>query len=69
MILEIDCPRCNGGTLKVNVPSGYKVITDGRPSKLPLKKICKNCNRGIKYTVVKEADYETMLAYVQKKDN
>ena len=69
MIVEFDCPLCNGGKLKLNIANGYKVITDGRPSKLPLKKRCKNCNRNIKYIVARDEDYNEVLAMVQRKDN
>ena len=63
----IDCPLCNGGKLKIDIANGYRIITDGRPSKLPLKKRCKVCNRNVKYIVVLEQDYEKMLAFVQEK--
>lgn len=68
MVKLVDCPRCNGGKLKINTANGYRIITDGRPGKMPLKIVCKNCNRGIKYIVVKEEDYDKMLAYVQSED-
>lgn len=68
MVKIIDCPRCNGGKLKINIANGYKVITNGRPSKMPLKIVCKTCNRVIKHIVVREEDYDTMLAWVQKDD-
>ena len=63
----IDCPLCNGGKLKIDIANGYRIITDGRPSKLPLKKRCKVCNRNVKYIVVLESDYDRMLAWVQEK--
>ena len=63
----IDCPLCNGGKLKIDIANGYRIITDGRPSKLPLKKRCKVCNRNVKYIVVLESDYDKMLAWVQEK--
>lgn len=63
----IDCPLCNGGELKIDIANGYCIITDGRPSKLPLKKRCKFCNRNVKYIVVLDSDYEKMLAWVQEK--
>lgn len=67
MVQIVDCPRCNGGKLNINIANGYKVITDGRPSKLPLKIACKTCNRIIKYIVVRDEDYDKMLAFVQAK--
>ena len=67
MVTLVDCPRCYGGILKINIANGYKVITDGRPSKMPLKTVCKNCNRNIKYIVVRDEDYEKTLAFVQQK--
>ena len=67
MVKIIDCPRCNGGKLKIDIANGYKVITDGRPSRLPLKTVCKTCNRNIKYIVVRDEDYERTLAFVQEK--
>jgi hypothetical protein len=63
----IDCPLCNGGKLNIDIANGYRIITDGRPSKLPLKKRCKVCNRNVKYTVVRNEDYEATLAWVQEK--
>jgi hypothetical protein len=63
----IDCPLCNGGKLNIDIANGYRIITDGRPSKLPLKKRCKVCNRNVKYIVVLESDYDKMLAFVQDK--
>lgn len=68
MYKVIDCPCCKGGTLKIELPNGYKVIFDGYFKKLPLKKKCKVCNRDIKYIVVHEDNYEEMLAFVQRKD-
>jgi hypothetical protein len=68
MFKVIDCPCCEGGTLKIEIPNGYKIIVDGYFRKLPLKKKCKICNRDIRYTVVHENDYERMVAYVQTKD-
>lgn len=67
MVTIIDCPLCNGGKLKIDIPNGCLIITDGRPSKLPLKKRCKICNRNVKYIVVKEKEYDNMLQYVQEK--
>jgi hypothetical protein len=32
-----------------------------------LKKRCKVCNRNVKYTVVRDEDYEATLAWVQEK--
>lgn len=63
----IDCPLCNGGQLHIDTASGYSIITDGRPSKLPLKKRCPVCNRNVKYAVVRDEDYEKTLAWVQAK--
>ena len=63
----IDCPLCNGGKLNIDIANGYRIITDARPSKLPLKKRCKVCNRNVKYTVVRDEDYEATLAWVQEK--
>lgn len=63
----IDCPLCNGGQLQLDIAKGYKIITDGRPSKLPLKKKCKLCNRIVKYTVVREEDFDKTLVWVQSK--
>jgi hypothetical protein len=67
MVKVIDCPLCNGGKLNINIADGYKIITDGYVSKLPLKKQCKNCNRNVKYLVVHENDYQKMLEFVQSK--
>lgn len=67
MVKIVDCPLCNGGKLNISVANGYKIIIDGYVSKLPLKKKCKNCNRNVKYLVVKDEDYEKMLKYVQEK--
>lgn len=67
MVKIIDCPLCNGGKLKIDIANGYKVITDGFVSKLPLKKRCNICNRNVKYIVVRDKDYETTLRWVQEK--
>ena len=67
MVKIIDCPLCNGGKLSIDIADGYKIITDGYFSKLPLKKYCKNCNRNVKYLVVHENDYQKMLEFVQSK--
>ncbi len=67
MVKIVDCPLCNGGKLNISVANGYKIITDGYVSKLPLKKKCKICNRNVKYLVVKDEDYDKMLQYVQQK--
>ncbi len=64
----IDCPLCNDGKLNIDIANGYRIITDGRPSKLPLKKRCKVCNRNVKYIVVLGSDYDRMLAWVQEKE-
>jgi hypothetical protein len=67
MVKIIDCPLCNGGKLKIDIANGYKVITDGFVSKLPLKKRCSICNRNVKYIVVRDEDYENTLKWVQQK--
>ena len=67
MMKIVDCPLCNGGKLNIDIANGYKIITDGRPSHLPLKKRCKTCNRNVKYVVVRNEDYEKTLAWVQEK--
>ena len=64
MVKIIDCPLCNGGKLNIDIANGYKIITSGYVSKLPLKKRCKVCNRNVKYAVVREADYEKTLEWV-----
>ena len=53
MIVEIACPLCNGGKLKINISNGYEVVTSGALSQLPCVCVCKNCNRKVKYNVVK----------------
>ena len=67
MVKTIDCPLCNGGTLNIDIANGFRIITNGYVSKLPLKKRCKTCNRDVKYLVVRESDYEKMLEFVQTK--
>ena len=67
MVKIIDCPLCNGGKLNIDIANGYKIIISGYVSKLPLKKRCKTCNRNVKYAVVREADYEKTLAWVNTK--
>lgn len=54
MVKIIDCPRCNGGKLKIEVANGYAIRTSGALSELPCIVYCKNCNRKIKYIVEKE---------------
>ena len=41
MVKIVDCPLCTGGKLKIEIANGYKIIFDGKPSKMPLKKKCK----------------------------
>ena len=67
MVKIVDCPLCNGGKLNISVAEGYEIITDGYISKLPLKKKCKNCNRNVKYLVVRKEDYDRTLKFVQEK--
>lgn len=54
MTKVIDCPLCNGGKLKIEISNGYKVVTTGAMSELPCIAFCKNCNRKVKYKVVKD---------------
>lgn len=54
MVKVIDCPLCNGGKLKIDISSGFKVVTSGAMSELPCIAVCKTCNRKVKYKVVKE---------------
>ena len=53
MIKEIDCPLCNGGKLKINVPNHCEVVTSGKLSELPFLCVCKTCKRKVKYDIVK----------------
>ena len=53
MIKEVDCPLCNGGKLKINISNGFDIVTSGKMSELPCICICKNCNRKVKYKLVK----------------
>lgn len=50
----IACPLCNGGKLKIHISNGYKIVTSGAMRELPCICRCKNCNRNVKYKVVKE---------------
>ena len=54
MVKIIDCPLCNGGKLKIDIVNGYKVVTSGALSELPMIVVCKTCNRRVKYKVVKD---------------
>lgn len=54
MVKIIDCPLCNGGKLKIYIANGYRIVTNGALSELPMISVCKTCNRRVKYTVVKE---------------
>lgn len=56
MTKVIDCPLCNGGKLKIEISNGYKIVTTGALSELPCICRCKNCNRNVKYKVVKEKE-------------
>ena len=56
MIKVVDCPLCNGGTLKIEISNGYKIVTTGALSQLPCIAICKNCNRRVKYKVEKDEE-------------
>lgn len=58
MVKVIECPLCNGGKLKVDISRGYKIVTNGAMSELPCIVHCKNCNRNVKYKVVKEEQDE-----------
>ena len=52
----INCPLCNGGKLKINVSSGFDIVTSGHLKDLPCIVYCKTCNRRVKYTLVKKED-------------
>ena len=54
MVKIIECPLCNGGKLKIDITNGFKVVTNGALSELPMIAVCKTCNRRVKYTVVKD---------------
>ena len=56
MVKIIDCPLCNGGTLKIDISNGYKIVTTGALSALPCIAVCKNCNRRVKYKVEKDEE-------------
>lgn len=56
MVKIIDCPLCNGGKLKIDISNGYRIVTNGALSELPMIAVCKTCNRRVKYTVVKDSD-------------
>jgi hypothetical protein len=56
MVKIIDCPLCNGGTLKIDISNGYKIVTTGALSGLPCIAVCKNCNRRVKYKVEKDEE-------------
>jgi hypothetical protein len=56
MVQTIDCPRCNGGKLKIELTKGYNIQTSGALSQLPCIVYCKTCNRKIKYAIVKEKE-------------
>lgn len=53
MVKTIDCPLCNGGKLDISIEKGYKIVTNGKLNELPCIIYCKNCNRKIKYKIVK----------------
>ena len=67
MVKIVSCPCCKGGQLKIDMPSNYKIITDGYFRKLPFKKKCNSCNRDIRYMVVHSKDYDSMLEWVHQK--
>ena len=54
MVKKYDCPLCNGGKLDIDISNGYKVVFSGKMSELPCRVFCKNCNRFVKYIVVKD---------------
>lgn len=54
MQITIDCPLCNGGKISVETKLDYKPITTGKMKDLPCRAFCKNCNRFIKYALVKK---------------
>ena len=53
MVKVIDCPLCNGGKLRIDISNGFEIVTTGRISELPCVCRCKNCNRNVKYKIVK----------------
>lgn len=54
MVKIVDCPLCNGGKLKIDIANGFKIVTNGALSELPMIAVCKTCNRRVKYTVIKD---------------
>jgi C4-type Zn-finger protein len=56
MVKIIDCPLCNGGKLKIQISNGYEIAFNGAMKDLPSIVRCKNCNRNVKYKVVKEGN-------------
>jgi hypothetical protein len=54
MVKIYDCPLCNGGKLKIEISRGYKPVFNGAMSQLPCICHCRNCNRNVKYKVIKE---------------
>lgn len=54
MVKICECPACNNNGLKIEINSGYRVVTTGRPMKdFPSVVLCTVCKRKIKYDVVK----------------
>lgn len=55
MVKICECPACGNKGVKVEINSGYHVITTGRPLKeFPSVVLCTVCKRKIKYDVVKD---------------
>lgn len=53
MVKIINCPLCNGGKLQIDVPQGQRAIFSGALKDMKNICVCKNCNRNVKYKLVK----------------
>jgi hypothetical protein len=57
MVKQYDCPACGNKGLKLDIESGFRVVTTGRPMKeFPSIILCVVCKRKIKYDVVKNKE-------------
>lgn len=55
MVKVCDCPACGNKGIKVDINTGYKIITTGRPMRdFPSVVLCTVCKRKIKYDVIKD---------------
>ena len=59
MVKTYTCPACGNKGINVEINTGYKVVTTGRPMKdFPSVVLCTVCKRKIKYDVIRVEERE-----------